>query len=232
MDLTSNTILTSVDATGCGLLTSVNVTGLTNLSSIAFANAGLTSLDVSTNSGLTNLNIRNNHVTSLDLSQNHIIDNVRLKNNGLTYLDIRNGNQANMVYFDSDSNPTLSCIFFDDASLIDRDEHTVWFIDDQSCLVNNETECSNSTCMNTVSINEVAEITYNMYPNPVNGLLHVTTKFPHAVVRICSITGKIILIKNLTENDNLIDVSGLASGLYLARFSSDNQVDTKKLMIK
>jgi hypothetical protein len=234
MDLTNNTLLTSVEGKGCRLLTSVNVTGLTNLSSMSFANAGLTSLDVSTNSALTYLNLRNNHVSILDLSQNHVINTVELKNAGLTYLDLRNGNQANMIHFDSDLNHNLSCIFFDDASVIIREEHAVWFFDNYETspclLVSNEAECS--SCLLTLSTNEVAETPYNMYPNPVNGLLHITTKSPHAIVSICSITGKVILTKNLTENDNLIDVSGLASGLYLARFSSDNQVDTKKLMIR
>ncbi|GGG38992.1 T9SS type A sorting domain-containing protein [Bizionia arctica] len=230
LDLTNNTLLTSVNATGCSLLTSLNVTGLTNLSEMLFAGASLASLDVTTNSGLTFLNIRYNNVTSLDLSQNHIITTVHLKDNGLTYLDLRNGNQDNMIYFDSDDNHNLPCIFFDDSSVIDIDEHIVWFFDDLTlCMVDNEAQCS--SCLQTLSINDTIETAFNMYPNPANGLLHITTKLPHAVVSIYSITGKVILTKNLTDTDNLIDVSELASGLYLARFSSDNQIDTKKLVI-
>jgi hypothetical protein len=196
-----------------------------------FAGASLTSLDVTTNSGLTLLNIRYNNVTSLDLSENHVINTVELKANGLIFLDLRNGNQANMVYFDSDDNPNLSCILFDDGSVIDRDNHVVWFIDDLTpCLVSNEAECS--SCLNTLSIDNTDEVAFNMYPNPAEGSLHVTTKVDHAMFSICSITGKIILTKDLHLDDNIIDVSALASGLYITRLVSNNQTETKKLLIK
>src|SRR5690606_17645308 len=98
----------------------------------------------------------------------------------------------------SDSNPDLSCIFFDDASLIDRNEHIVWFIDDLSlCLVDNETECT--MCLNTLTTNETDNMTFAMYPNPVNAKLHVESPVNDADLTIYSITGKVLLSKRLTK---------------------------------
>lgn len=231
VDLSNCTSLLNISGIGCTSLTSVNVSGLLSLITLNLRSAGLLSLDVTSNVALKNLNVRKNSLSSLDLSQNPVIDNIDLKQNNLTYLDLRNGNQADMVHFDSDNNPDLTCIFFDDASLIDRDEHIVWFIDDLSyCLVDNEIECN--MCMNTLTINDTVEVTYNMYPNPADSSLHVTTKAENSKFSIYSITGKIILTKDLHQNNNIIDVSSLASGLYITSLISDNQIDTKKLIIK
>ncbi|HLV70447.1 MAG TPA: T9SS type A sorting domain-containing protein [Xanthomarina sp.] len=231
VDLTNSPLLTRISGVGCTGLTSVNVSGLVNVTEMVFTNAGLLTIDVTTNTALETLNLRKNNLVSLDLSQNSVIDYVDVKQNNLTYLDLRNGNQANMLHFDSDSNPDLSCIFFDDASLIDRNEHIVWFIDDLSlCLVDNETECT--MCLNTLTTNETDNMTFAMYPNPVNAKLHVESPVNDADLTICSITGKVLLSKRLTKTNNIIDVSGLASGLYLARFSTEHQLDTKKLMVK
>ncbi len=87
-------------------------------------------------------------------------------------------------------------------------------------------------CLNTLTTNETDNMTFAMYPNPVNAKLHVESPVNDADLTICSITGKVLLSKRLTKTNNIIDVSGLASGLYLARFSTEHQLDTKKLMIK
>ncbi|WP_417882585.1 T9SS type A sorting domain-containing protein [Xanthomarina gelatinilytica] len=231
VNLSNNTSLLTVSGVGCANLASVNVSGLANLTTLNLRSCGLTSIDLSTNVALETLNLRKNNLVSLDLSQNVVVKDVDLKLNNLSIIDIRNGNQANMLHFDCDGNSSLTCMLFDDASLIDRDAHIVWFIDDLcACLVDNETECT--TCLNTLNTNETAKMAFNMYPNPVNGALHIESYVNEADLTICSITGKVLLTIHLTKNDNIIDVSGLASGMYLARFSTEHQLDTKKLMIK
>ena len=85
---------------------------------------------------------------------------------------------------------------------------------------------------NSLSLDKTTELLFNMYPNPVVSNLYVTTKTNGSVINIYNITGKVVLTKTLSIGENLINVSRLASGVYLARFSSENQVDTKKLIIK
>lgn len=225
VDLTNSPLLTSITGVGCSGLTSINVTGLVNVTEMQFANASLLSLDVTTNTALETLNIRKNSVTSLDLSQNGMLTSVNVKQNGLTFLDMRNGNNTNVTLFNADTNPALQCVFVDDAS----DPNLVppvWIKDNLSTYVSSEAEC------NTLSLNSINEVSFNMYPNPVNNTLYVSSKSSHAVVQIYNITGKVILTKTLTQGENVVSVSALSPGVYLARFISDNKVDTKKLIIK
>ena len=53
-----------------------------------------------------------------------------------------------------------------------------------------------------------------------------------AAVEVYDMTGKQVLNKHLNLGENSMDVSALSSGVYLARFISENKVDTKKLIIK
>lgn len=234
VDLTNSPLLTSITGTGCSGLTSINVTGLVNVTEMQFANASLLSLNVTTNTALETLNIRKNSVTSLDLSQNGMLTSVNVKQNGLTFLDMRNGNNTNVTLFNADTNPCLKCVFVDDNT---GTYLSTWIKDNNSGYVNSETECdalpplTPSQCP-TLSLNEVEDVVFNIYPNPVNNTLYVSSKSSHAVVQIYNITGKVILTKTLTQGENVVNVSALSSGVYLARFISDNKVDTKKLIIK
>ncbi|MCX7551006.1 T9SS type A sorting domain-containing protein [Xanthomarina sp. F2636L] len=223
VDLSSCTSLTSVSALGCGGLASINVTGLTNLTDLNLRSTALTSLDVTTNIALENLNVRKCNLSSLDLSQNTALISVDAKTNNLTFMDMRNGNNANVTAFNADSNPNLECLFVDDSA---EPNLLTWIKDANTNYVETIAEC------NTISIDSVNDIAFNMYPNPAFNSLYITTKTNSAVVSIYNITGKVILTKTLSKGENVVNVSGLASGIYLARFVSDSKVDTKKLIIK
>jgi hypothetical protein len=138
---------------------------------------------------------------------------------------MRNGNNANVTFFDSGYNPALQCVLIDDISTPGLSS---WVIDGNSCFCEVP-----ATCL-TISVeeNELNTSDFSMYPNPAKNTLYITTKTNNAVVSIYNITGKVILTKNLSHGENLVNVSRLASGIYLARFESENKVDTKKLIIK
>ncbi|MCX7547011.1 T9SS type A sorting domain-containing protein [Xanthomarina sp. F1114] len=237
VDLTSCTSLLTVDGTGCSNLSSINVTGLVNITKLKFTFCNLQYLDVTTNIALKDLNVRGNQIPSLDLTQNVVIDHVDVKTNPLVFADLRNGNCANMVFYVGDYTPCLKCLFVDDSSDPHLWDHAYWIFDDITQPVSDEAECATwpeipeSYC-SSLGLEELNKVAFNMYPNPVNEVLHVAVNTSHAVINICSITGKVVLTKNLNQTDNLIDVSGLASGIYLARFESDQRVDTKKLVIR
>ncbi|MFV0571939.1 MAG: T9SS type A sorting domain-containing protein [Xanthomarina gelatinilytica] len=234
VDLTNSPLLTSITGVGCSGLTTINIAGLVNVTELQFANASLLSLDVTTNTALETLNIRKNSVSSLDLSQNGLLTSLNAKQNALTFLDMRNGNNANVTLFNADTNQCLKCVFVDDAS---STYLSGWIKDNNSNFVNSEIDCdalpplTPSQCP-TIGINEVEDVAFNMYPNPVNNTLYVRSKSNHSVVKIYNITGKVILTKTLTQGESVVNVSALSSGVYLARFISENKVDTKKLIIK
>ncbi|TYA53010.1 T9SS type A sorting domain-containing protein [Formosa maritima] len=222
VDVSNSPNLTRVRARSCSNLLSINVSGLLLVNEMDFGSASLTALDVTSNPSLVDLDVRNCDITSLDLSLNPLISIVDVKNNGLTFLDMRNGNNAS-TSFVGDFNPGLECIYVDDST----DSHLLtWIIDTNSNFVESLSEC------NALTIDQANGISFNMYPNPVNNELYISTKSINSVVNVYNITGKVVLTKTLTQGENLVDVSNLASGVYLARFVSDNKVDTKKLIIK
>ncbi|MEO8934311.1 MAG: T9SS type A sorting domain-containing protein [Xanthomarina sp.] len=237
VNLSNCASLLTVDGTGCTNLASVNVTGLANLTKLKFTFASLMSLDLTTNLALKDLNVRGNQITNLDLTHNVVLDHVDVKSNPLIFIDLRNGNCMNMVFYVGDYTPCLKCIYVDNSSDPHLWDHAYWMFDDLSMPVATEAECAalpeipEEYCP-ALGIETVSEFTFNMFPNPVNGLLHVRANYNSGVFQICSINGKVILTKNLNARDYLIDVSGLASGIYVAKLVSDRGVDTKKLIVK
>ncbi|WP_417866786.1 T9SS type A sorting domain-containing protein [Xanthomarina gelatinilytica] len=84
----------------------------------------------------------------------------------------------------------------------------------------------------TVGIKDQTAITFSFYPNPASNHVVVSSNMEKATVEVYDMTGKQVLNKNLNQGENSMDVSALSSGVYLARFISENKVDTKKLIIK
>lgn len=84
-----------------------------------------------------------------------------------------------------------------------------------------------------LSTNEVVKIddAISIYPNPVANSLNfaVTNSIVLSDVSIYDVTGKqVISSKDLSSNS--IDVSGLQSGVYFAKFASDDKTVTKKFI--
>ena len=71
---------------------------------------------------------------------------------------------------------------------------------------------------------------FNLYPNPVNDVLTISTQEKINEIQIFDVTGKQVLqIKNPTMT---IDVSQLKSSIYILKIITDNRVSTKKLIKK
>lgn len=226
LDLTALTLLQSLDTEGCSGLSNILVTGLTSLTSMNLFGNAITSLDVSTNTALETLNVRNCALTELDLSSNTALVNLNCRNNGggtsLTLLDVRNGNNANVVAFNSDFNGNLTCIFVDDATAA---AGYGWIIDSGSTFVETEGECE------TLSVDTFDASAFSMYPNPATNVITISTSLSGAMLEIYNITGKRVLSKELAFGKNSFNVSSLQSGVYLARFTTEAKTETKKLII-
>lgn len=86
---------------------------------------------------------------------------------------------------------------------------------------------------NTLSVEETNELdTLSLYPNPASDIVKIIT--PEGVnnieIEIYDNSGKLIHLQ-LSE-ENTIDVSNIASGLYLVTITSDDLKITKKLIVK
>ena len=69
----------------------------------------------------------------------------------------------------------------------------------------------------------------NVFPNPVNSVLHINSNKDINQVKIYDITGKEVLIKSNSLQE--IDVSQLYDGLYFLNIEIDNQNIVKKIII-
>lgn len=70
---------------------------------------------------------------------------------------------------------------------------------------------------------------FSLYPNPFTGVVQIKTDLLRGVYSVFSVDGKLLREEVLTSE---IDLSNLASGVYLIRVSGDGNSETKKLIKK
>jgi hypothetical protein len=81
----------------------------------------------------------------------------------------------------------------------------------------------------SLSVEEIVENDFKLYPNPTNGIVNVSNIDNLKAISILDVRGKVYPI----NINNSIDVSFLNSGVYFMRFeTSKGQVYSEKLMIK
>lgn len=88
---------------------------------------------------------------------------------------------------------------------------------------------------NCTSVEE-NDMMFSIYPNPNNGQFFVTTNVTEVVsFEVMDITGKIVYKSNVTMNagvQNEINVSDVATGMYIVKMSSERGVSTQNVIIK
>ena len=231
LNLAANTLLTTINVEGSANLTTLTLTGLTILDDLQAKQCALTALDTSTLAALTILNVRQNSLAGvLDLHLNGslvVVDCSRQSSptyDTLTGIDMANGNNVNVTSFDSDFNGAASSINVDDAS-----EYPAGYLMDGG----NWSKDFNSTYISGgLGTDDNIATLFRMYPNPAKGYVFIASKSQVSVMDVYSITGKLVLTKALSFGDNSINISSLSSGVYLAKFSSENRSETKKLIVQ
>ncbi len=75
-------------------------------------------------------------------------------------------------------------------------------------------------------------IAVNVFPNPTKDVLNIElTDAQNAQVTITDISGKILLIKNLTEKTNKINIAHLSKGFYNAQIQVGGKSISKKIVV-
>lgn len=72
----------------------------------------------------------------------------------------------------------------------------------------------------------------NAYPNPVTEVLQVNIEgrlAKGAVLELVDVTGRVVMSKVMNVNKTTLDMSGMASGVYLLRCSDDQEVSVIKI---
>lgn len=80
-------------------------------------------------------------------------------------------------------------------------------------------------------VNETDTRSVKMYPNPASDLLFFENLEQVNAIQITTLTGQIVRVVNALDATS-IDISGIASGIYLVVFDSANLTSTRKLIVK
>ena len=71
---------------------------------------------------------------------------------------------------------------------------------------------------------------FNLYPNPVNDILNITSPLDNYRIEVYSVQGQVIeSVKNL-QGSRTFDYSEYASGIYLMKFTSETSTQTFKIV--
>lgn len=98
-------------------------------------------------------------------------------------------------------------------------------INDSGCEIT-----SQCVALGSASIHENMVADLNVYPNPTNDLIHISTASKIEKVEVMSITGSVL--STLNGNVKSVSLNHLSKGLYLIRISTENGVALKKLLLQ
>jgi hypothetical protein len=90
---------------------------------------------------------------------------------------------------------------------------------------------SNFSTNSALTVENLDKIDYKLSPNPSTGMIKINTQTPVNVI-ITDITGKIVYSINEVTNETSINLSSLQKGIYLAKISNGNKVQTEKIILK
>ncbi|MFT6731721.1 MAG: serine protease AprX, partial [Glaciecola sp.] len=83
-----------------------------------------------------------------------------------------------------------------------------------------------------LSLQEEDFFEFKVYPNPVTDILNIQIPSVNDIttLRIFDVLGKLVLEQDITESSRQLDLSSMASGLYIMSFQSGNASKTFKLI--
>jgi endonuclease I len=82
----------------------------------------------------------------------------------------------------------------------------------------------------TASIDDAIFSNIKMYPNPVNGNTFSISSTEKTAIIIYNLLGKVVKKATITADNNLIDISNLAKGIYSVKMNINNATASKKLI--
>ena len=90
-------------------------------------------------------------------------------------------------------------------------------------------------CNGPLSVAEVGEGVFSIFPNPTNGEINIAVATPQGAgtVKIVDINGRTVYSKDVVLQDTVrLQAEGLATGIYLLQVQTDLGTETTKLIIE
>jgi hypothetical protein len=97
---------------------------------------------------------------------------------------------------------------------------------------NNSDAYNSVTCPTTLDVADFTTSQNNVktYPNPVKDILNISFDKEISTVSIFNLIGQEVITKSINSNESTIDVSNLASGNYLVKVTSNEELKTTKII--
>ncbi len=90
-----------------------------------------------------------------------------------------------------------------------------------------------NTCSGVLDVDKIGKPTYNIYPNPSQGMIHIEgPKYTIRKIKIFSLSGQLLGEKYLTNDENTISISELADGFYVLKIETNKQAVFKKIVLR
>jgi hypothetical protein len=217
LDVSANTALTTLNC-NYNQLTSLIVSGNTALNELDCNYNHLTGLDVSANTILTYLDCGNNLLMGLNLSANTALTTFTCYGNILTSLNVQNGNNVNVLTFDSRYNSNLSCIQVDNPAY--SNSATNWYKDAGAAY---STNCPVGI-EDLFSANEMA-----IYPNPAKDYFTIQSQIKSGLIEIYNTLGEKIYSVKLSSEKVILNQP---TGIYFVKLTDGDKSCSQKLIIQ
>lgn len=234
--ITNINLITSLDLSNSNITDLTGIQYFTSLTELYCNGNKLTAIDISKNKQLILFNCSNNAISTLDISLNTVLTTIIVEFNPIISLNLKNGNNKNFivpsktnkttktlgtVFSSFTNNPNLACIQVDDAIYSNAN----W------SGIKDSTAKYASTC-SSLSTTDVVFENLSVYPNPTKDLLHLDNIVLEKVT-IYDTLGHLVKTKTFiaTSNQNTVDLSGLAKGIYYAYLFSDGVTSVRKIIV-
>lgn len=83
---------------------------------------------------------------------------------------------------------------------------------------------------NPAAIAELTTISWDAYPNPTSGDIHINSSTSLTSVSVYELSGKLLLNKSISGNEHNIQLNDLNSGVYLLEVTSENGKSQKQII--
>lgn len=239
LDITNNINLKKLEM-DIATISEIDLSNNIHLEYLDVDNSGLNTIDVSHNTKLKEFYCGNSggtatqEISEIDLSNNVNLEIFFADNLfEIRHFNAKNGNNSilevtlSCFYYGGPCDLDLDCIEVDDAEAANNNEfpYNTWYVN--ADFVYSE-DC-------TLGISEPKERIFSLSQNPVrdNLILISSEPFGNVSIEIYSMGGKLLLNQDLIVNHQTsLDVSQLASGVYVLRIMEDSQGITTKRFIK
>jgi PKD repeat protein/N-acetyl-anhydromuramyl-L-alanine amidase AmpD len=96
----------------------------------------------------------------------------------------------------------------------------------------NDTSWTTIDVVDGVGLNKISTELIHIYPNPASNIINIVSTHKIKLIQIIDSRGRIISPYSVSENNEIINVSNLESGLYFLKITNNNSLFYKELIIK